>query len=965
MSVSEESDEKRKRFNENDHIESSKKVKNGDTPWLDYEQMIEMYAFNVKVCPKAAPKRCLDHPNCFMQAVPRSLRKGIWGQVDDLLGPKVFIKELQRADGAPCGLKNLGSTCYANSVFQCMYANRVLPKVLSLVSLNQVEHEDSRRIIWEMRKLFAFLSKSVRRAVNPEGLIVALGLCKTIQQDTLEFFKLLLTMLESTFSCVSDEYVKSFISDEFKGTFVHRTCCKQCNSASQSYSSFFEMSVPLLDKDGNVVAAKSVSKSSVRRSSQDETNRITLETCLDHYFAPESLSGTNQYFCDECQRKRDATRSVHVSSLPRTLNLQLMRFVYDPMTFARKKLSCPITIPYVLSFINDSTEDTVTYELKAVVSHFGDNTSSGHYVSEVCIESRWFRLNDDSVHSVEAPGSLDEEVFRTNRDEMGFDSVSAYLLVYKRTDSHEKTDDIQSEWDEDIEKDNEEVIEQAKVYETHLKGVSEFIERRKLDYECFKQMAQCEPIESVEEDDSYLIPSAWIKSWVLGVPYDDTPFSSVDTSELDSKCPGPIRLEELKCCHGHINPLRRSEWKRVSRQASYLLSKFLGSPGMRVADALCIKCCESIKRQEQLEEKKKIKKIRMDMDLKLMRSEVPYIMKGKTFPSPTKPPCIGKWAILPSTWLYEFRLYSKGKSDKLPGPIDTCALLCRHGLLLYSLYPATNCFMNADNILPCTSIGLMCEVPYSELIYLKSKFEFTGKEISCSIQLPSDESSQYPLKWEHVTIESDPEVCLDCCLERESDEIEWLMQNGEVNIKEVQPDSPNLSDSQRSSRSRSIKSKPVQCELASLDFNTVTAAQLHNMITSQLEIEGFPRGALQAMQGDENTEIDLSEYTCSLRRLGFKPGDTVFIQVDRTVSPNTSQECREVIDLDSSGDERDQVQNEKVESKTEYEHVYEEGFMTTKLFQLAQVNLSQDVVSKDAKGWFKMVKSAPPLSPEV
>lgn len=43
----------------------------------------------------------------------------------------------------------------------------------------------------------------------------------------------------------------------------------------------------------------------------------------------EKLDGENRYFCENCQGKQSATRRIKLNSLPPTLNLQLMRFIFD------------------------------------------------------------------------------------------------------------------------------------------------------------------------------------------------------------------------------------------------------------------------------------------------------------------------------------------------------------------------------------------------------------------------------------------------------------------------------------------------------------------------------------------------------------------------------------------------------------------------------------------------------------
>ena len=43
----------------------------------------------------------------------------------------------------------------------------------------------------------------------------------------------------------------------------------------------------------------------------------------------EILEGDNQYFCDNCNAKRDASRQLLVKDLPPILCLSLQRFVFD------------------------------------------------------------------------------------------------------------------------------------------------------------------------------------------------------------------------------------------------------------------------------------------------------------------------------------------------------------------------------------------------------------------------------------------------------------------------------------------------------------------------------------------------------------------------------------------------------------------------------------------------------------
>lgn len=56
----------------------------------------------------------------------------------------------------------------------------------------------------------------------------------------------------------------------------------------------------------------------------------TLDDSLNDYFSVEELNGDNQYFCESCGTRVDATRSIKLRSLPAVLNFQLKRCVFLP-----------------------------------------------------------------------------------------------------------------------------------------------------------------------------------------------------------------------------------------------------------------------------------------------------------------------------------------------------------------------------------------------------------------------------------------------------------------------------------------------------------------------------------------------------------------------------------------------------------------------------------------------------------
>ena len=55
----------------------------------------------------------------------------------------------------------------------------------------------------------------------------------------------------------------------------------------------------------------------------------SVEEALEKFTTPELLNGENQYFCEKCNKKVDATKGLKYNSFPYLLTLQLKRFDFD------------------------------------------------------------------------------------------------------------------------------------------------------------------------------------------------------------------------------------------------------------------------------------------------------------------------------------------------------------------------------------------------------------------------------------------------------------------------------------------------------------------------------------------------------------------------------------------------------------------------------------------------------------
>uniref|UniRef100_T1ITH6 ubiquitinyl hydrolase 1 n=1 Tax=Strigamia maritima TaxID=126957 RepID=T1ITH6_STRMM len=332
--------------------------------------------------------------------------------------------------GGLVGLRNLGNTCFMNSVIQCLSNTKPLVDYCLKDSyLNECNITIS-SMKGSLIKAFASLMHSMWRgtadaAVNPQMFKnqiqkFAPRFMGYNQQDAQEFLRYLLQGLHEDVNRVTSKpkpiltdidesysetqkaaeawrrYLRiddSKIVEIFVGQLKSCLQCTVCGHCSVTFDPFWDLSLPI----------------------PKGTGQVKLQQCFDFFTKEEVLDGDEKPTCSKCKTRRKCTKSMTIFKFPRILVIHLKRFA--PTERFRSKLSTLIDFPLTNLDLSpymstSSKSQPCVYNLYAVSNHSG-TIYSGHYTA-YCknpYTSDWHDFNDSRVSQLSAGSVVSSEAY--------------------------------------------------------------------------------------------------------------------------------------------------------------------------------------------------------------------------------------------------------------------------------------------------------------------------------------------------------------------------------------------------------------------------------------------------------------------------------------------------------------------------------------------------------------------------
>ncbi|XP_022749360.1 ubiquitin carboxyl-terminal hydrolase 25-like [Durio zibethinus] len=326
----------------------------------------------------------------------------------------------KRKKGPPLGLRNLGNSCYLNSVLQCLtytppLANFCLRSQHSSfcdASASKKPRDCPFCILegWITRSLTLDLTLDAPSKIQSCLKIFAEHFRFGRQEDAHEFLRYVIDACHNT--CLRLKKLRrngsegggggeavngnTIVKEIFGGALQSQVKCLGCGGESNRVDEIMDISLDIL-------------------------NSGSLKEAMHKFFQPEVLDGNNKYKCENCKKLVAARKQLSIRQAPNILVVQLKRFE----GIFGGKIDRLVTFEEVLvlsSFMCKASQDPQPeYNLFGTIVHSGHSPESGHYYAYIKdAMGRWYCCNDSFVSLSNLQEVLSEKVYilffsRTNQ----------------------------------------------------------------------------------------------------------------------------------------------------------------------------------------------------------------------------------------------------------------------------------------------------------------------------------------------------------------------------------------------------------------------------------------------------------------------------------------------------------------------------------------------------------------------